>query len=183
MKRGWFVVIAGVAGLTGCASPVKDVSFDPVSGTGVVAIPENTDVWPTYYRSQAMARIQSRVGPAFEIIEEQEVVVGQTTTNSRQIEGDGGGTTASGRKMIFDLTTTRDLTEYRIAFRRKAPVSVTPPGTPGTTAPVVQTQYAPTTGGSVQPAGGLVPSVAPGPVVQPAGGLTTTCPDGKCSNR
>jgi len=192
MSRGSFggpfvtwVMFAVVAAASGCASPAKDISFDPATGTGVVAIPDNTDVWPTYNRSQALALIQSRVGPDFEIIEEQTVVIGQTTSNDRQVNTQ----TPSERKRILpteiemkfirDMTTTRDLTEYRIAYRRK-PMAAAPAPASGS---VVQTHYQSGTTGT-PPAGGIVPSVAPGPVLRPAGDAPSAgCTDGKCTSK
>ncbi len=181
MKRVVLGVAVLVAGVSGCASPAKDVSFDPATGSGVVSIPANTDVWPTYNRSQAISLIQSRLGPNFEIVEEREVVTGQTTSNNRQINTEQTVNSQipvlpAEKQTITDTSTTRDVTEYRIAYRKRST-----PATPG--GDVVQTQYQSGSGG-VQQAGGLVPSVAPGPIVRPAGGLTGKgCPDGKCYNR
>ncbi len=190
MRRGSFggsfviwAVFAVVAGTAGCASPAKDISFDPATGTGVVAIPDNTDVWPTYNRSQALALIQSRVGPDFEIIEEQTVVIGQTTSNDRQVNtqtlNDRNRILPTEMKFIRDMSTTRDVTEYRIAYRRKPMASATPPATGN----VIQTHYQSGATGT-PPAGGIVPSVAPGPVLRPAGDVPSTgCTDGKCINK
>jgi hypothetical protein len=163
-----------VAGLSGCVSPVKEISFDQATGTGVVAIPANTDVWPTYNRRQAFAAIQHRVGPDFEIIKEDRVVTGQQTHNNQQVNADP----AFNRQTVQNTTTTNDVTEWWITYRRKAaPVVNSLPGMSGTTlgqrpvGNVHQTQFVPGIAGSaVFNAGGPIPSVQPGAGVVPAVG-------------
>lgn len=168
MKRILFVVAAMVVGLSGCASPARYVEMQ--SDSGVVAIPANTDVWPTFYRTRALEKIQEHVGPNYEIIDQRQVTTGQTTVNNQQVNATG----------VSGVTTTQETTEWRIAYRKKqGSGSVTPtmPGMPGASG-VQQTQFRPGMGtGGVQPAGGMqpqgapvnpvVPSVAP---VNPAGG-------------
>src|SRR5262249_44480675 len=48
MNRLLLLAAAVVAGLSGCASPAHDVSWNPQTGVGVVSIPDNTDMFPTY---------------------------------------------------------------------------------------------------------------------------------------
>jgi hypothetical protein len=55
MTRVMFGVAAVLAGLSGCASPAKYVSKDSLNASGVVAIPADTDVWPTSNRRAALA--------------------------------------------------------------------------------------------------------------------------------
>jgi hypothetical protein len=156
MTRVTFGVLAVLAGLSGCASPAKYVSKDSQTASGVVAIPANTDTWPTYNRRAALALIEKHVGPNFEIIEEREVATGQRTTNNQQVNGN----------QAFGETTTQDVTEWRIAYRKKSgpPTGITPVGG-------MQPVRLPGGAGAVQPAGGLVPSMAPGAGVIPAGGV------------
>ena len=191
MNRTLLGVAALVAGLSGCATPAKDISFDAATGSGVVAIPANTDAWPTYNRSQAMALIQSRVGADYEIVEEREVVTGQTTSSNRQIDtqqtvNPNIPILPAEKKTISDTQTTRDVTEYRIAYRKKAggydPRTGFKNEMGGVPANGVRQAQFQGDAGGVQNAGGLVPSVAPGPIVRHAGGINAGCPDGKCPN-
>jgi hypothetical protein len=66
-------VAAGLLGLVGCTSArYVQVTRDG----GIVAIPENTNVWPTYYRDKAMALIQEKCPDGYEIVWEEEAVTG-----------------------------------------------------------------------------------------------------------
>lgn len=175
MTRVALGVAAAVAGLSGCASPAKEISFDPQTGSGVVAIPSNTDAWPTYNYTHAKELIQKRVGPNFEVVEEGQVVTGQQTVNNQQVTGD----------LAWGATTTSDVTEWRIAYRKRPGAAAAGgPLMPGMQ-PVQQTQYPPgkgaaaaAVGSGVHPAGGIVPSAAPGGGVIRAGG---TVPGGKAN--
>jgi hypothetical protein len=171
MTRMLLLVAAVTAGLSGCATPARDISWDPLSGTGIVAIPANSNMFPTYYRNEALALIEKRVGPNYEIVEEREVPIGQTTLNNQQLNNDS----------MLGITTTKNLTEYHIAYRKKALPTTVTPGLPGAGS-IQQTQFRPGTGGvgtgGVQPAGGMLPPGAPGNTlvpsvapVNPAGGL------------
>jgi hypothetical protein len=159
MNRLLFGVAAVVAGLSGCASPARYVNQQ--GDTGIVAIPADTDIWPTYYRTRALEKIREHVGPNYEIIDQGEVVTGKTTMNSQQVNNGH----------VSGVMTTQDTKEWQIAYRKKhAPAGMT--GLPGMGG-VQQTQYRPAAGlgSGVQPAGGfgqpgapgnsLVPSVAP----------------------
>jgi hypothetical protein len=149
MKRVVGLVAAVVAGLSGCASPARYVERS--GDVGVVAIPANTDAWPTRYRSEAIGLIRKHVGPDFEIVEEKEVAVGTRTNNNQQVNREQTFNSAvpflpAEKQTVTNSTTTTDVTEWRIAYRRKpapepmmhgaAPGSLMPAG--GTT---VQTQY------------------------------------------
>lgn len=61
---------------------------------GVVGIPENTSVWPGYYRAQADVLMQKHFPEGFEVVRAEEVVEGSRTltvngTNSAQIDTEG----------------------------------------------------------------------------------------------
>src|SRR5262249_42867315 len=78
------------------------------------------------------------------------------------------------RQSVNNTTTTQDVTEYRIAYRKKTGPSTIggalPNGISG--AGVQQTQYRQMGAGTgVQSTGGIVPSVGPGGAVTPAGGI------------
>lgn len=164
MNRILFAAAAVVAGLSGCQSPARYV--DMQADAGVVAIPADSDVWPTYYRTRALEKIREHVGANYEIIGQGEVPTGKTTINSQQMSND----------RISGVTTTQDTKEWQIAYRKKAlPTTVTNgmPNMPGMGG-VQQTQYRPGAGLGAQPAGGIIPPGAQGnnlaPSVAPAGG-------------
>src|SRR5690606_31215537 len=92
---------------------------------GVIAIPNNTDHWPSHHRREAIALIQKHVGPDYEILEEREVVTGQATQNNQQVNTEQTANRRNpnlpGEKQTVTGTVTQsDITEWRIAYRRKA---------------------------------------------------------------
>jgi hypothetical protein len=145
MKRGVAVaLVVCLAGAGGCKSPARIVSLNRQDGSGTVAIPNNTDSWPTHYRSAAEDLIAKEVGPSYRILSEGEFVKGK----SRQLNLDGNSATYTQQK----------LTEYRITF-----VRVPGPGVP---------QLAPNVAGVVQtggrgPAAGQAPPPGKTPVATP----------------
>lgn len=171
MKRVLVLAAAVVAGLSGCASPARFVEKTP--DAGVIAIPANTDAWPTHYRREALARIAEHVGPDFEIVEEREYVTGEAVVHSQQTDRQAAVDPAAPnrpaeRQTTSAMTTTRDTTEYRIAYRKRPGAAGGVPGQPN----VVQTQYRGTGAapGGVTPAGGL----PAGPPVGAGGGVGPT---------
>lgn len=148
-----------VAAVAGCASSSARYVAKDADG-GVVAIPADTDVWPSHNRRAAEELIRRHVGPDFEVVREGEVVTGQATNHDQKVQRDKTFNTTNPflpaeKQTIDTTTTTRDLTEYHITYRRRAG-GVLPAGGVGT----------PT--GGVVPAGG---PTAPGGAVKPAGGL------------
>lgn len=159
MNRILFAMAAVVTGLSGCASPARYVERSPAGDTGVIAIPANTDTWPMHYRSEAMALIQKHVGPSFEIVDEKEVVVGNRTDNNQFVKREQAFTNPfTGpveKDTITNTTSTHDITEYRIAYRKRSgpvvqdinhrgtPTGLTPAQSPATppAGGVTQTQY------------------------------------------
>ena len=162
MKRGSvsaLVLALAVAG--GCASPAKYVEKRGDSGT--IAIPNNTDTWPSHNRREALALIQKHVGVNYEILEEREVVVGQSTNNNQQVNTEDTFNREipfqpAQKQTINTTTTQRDITEWRIVYRRKADAT----GAPMTTQP---------TGNVLAPAGGVPGASNVVPNVQPVGAV------------
>src|SRR5262249_17477636 len=138
---------------------------------GIIAIPNNTDVWPNYNRREALALIQKHVGPNYEILEEREVVVGQSTRNDQQVNTEQTVNRTipflpAHKQTISNTTTQHDITEWRIVYRRvPGPMTGLPgqPGAGGVPAGGVPTGSVPA--GAV-PAGGVPVGVTPS--VQPA---------------
>jgi len=180
MNRLVFGVAALVAALSGCASPARYV--ERTGESGVVAIPANTDVFPSYNRSEAMALIQKHVGSNFEIVEEHEVATGKRTFNDQQVNNEQTWNTSNpllpaNKQSVQNTTTTQDVTEWRIAYRKKVPTSIGSAPRGSSVAPAGGTQAASPVGvnsAAVQPAGGIVPPVGPTSSVVPAGPLAPT---------
>ena len=100
---------------------------------GIVAIPANTDAWPSNHRSGAMKLIEQHVGPSYDILEEKEVATGQTTTNNQNTNKEATFNTSipflpAEKQTTTTTTTTRDVTEYRIHYRKRTGVAVGAPG-------------------------------------------------------
>jgi hypothetical protein len=182
MNRLVVGVAALVAALSGCASPARYV--ERTGDTGVVAIPANTDSFPNYNRSEAMALIQKHVGGNFEIVEEREVATGKKTFNDQHVNNEQTWNTSNpllpaNRQTVQNTTTTQDVTEWRIAYRKKVPTSIGAGSLGSAVAPAGGMQSrAPVGAGvsSVQPAGGIIPSVGPASTVVPAGPLAPVNP-------
>ncbi len=182
MNRFVMGVAALVASLAGCASPARYV--ERTGETGVVAIPANTDSFPSYNRSEAMALIHKHVGANFEILEEREVATGKRTLNDQQVNNEqtwnmSNPLLPANKQTVQNTTTTQDVTEWRIAYRKKVPTSIgsSPVGSAVTPAGAVQSR-APvgTAPSNVQPAGGIIPSVGPATGVVQAGPLAPVNP-------
>jgi len=161
MNRILLAVAAVVTGLSGCAGPARYVERS--GDVGVVAIPANTDAWPTHYRSEALALIERHVGPNFEIVDEKEVAVGSRTNNNQQVKREQAFTNPfTGpveKDTVTNTTTTHDITEWRIAYRKRVgpmPLGFNAPTPPGG---VTQTQYlSGSDPAGVVPAGGTAPA-------------------------
>jgi hypothetical protein len=150
------VALIGFTAFTGCAN-ARFVKTD--QGEGVVAMPANTNCWPTYYRDHAEALIRQKCPAGYEVVYEEEAVVGQTAHTHTETEtnpsptlnlgghnsehGSGGfagvavplGTTEEKSRQT---TTYEDNTEWRIYYKAKAPGPPAPAGQvppPGSFAP------------------------------------------------
>ena len=153
-------VVMVVASLTGCGTSARYV--DKRGDTGIVAIPENTDMWPTHYRRSALELIQQHVGPDYVIVEERRVVTGVSSTNNQQIQRDKMAGPFPNqppveRDTVSNSTTNRDITEYQITYQRRKPGMPVPGLVPA---------------GGIPPAGGLQQTGGPIPSVLPVGGPT-----------
>jgi hypothetical protein len=149
-----FVALIGLAALTGCAN-ARYVKTD--QGAGVVAMPANTNCWPTYYRDHADALIRQKCPSGYEVVYEEEAVVGQVAHTHTETETTpsptlnfGGGKTETNREGNSEhgsgafaglavplgkteeksrqTTNTQDVTEWRIYYRAKSPGPPAPAG-------------------------------------------------------
>ncbi len=177
MKRGIaFALLGALSFAGGCASPARIVSYNPADGSGVVAVPDNSNCFPFYYKDKAMALIQEKAGPNFILGPGSEVVTGQSTqtsqeTDTQQTQNRKNPNVPGERQTVTGSVTQKNITEYRYSFTRgPAPV-----GSALTSTGV--TSGLPPAGG-VTPAGGVgqlppgtVPSVLPVGGTQPVSGM------------
>ncbi len=87
------VVLCALAA-SGCAASGQARYVYQDGQYGVVGIPENTSVWPSYYRAQADVLMQKHFPDGFEVVRAEEVVEGSRTltvngTNSAQLDTEG----------------------------------------------------------------------------------------------
>jgi hypothetical protein len=117
-----FVLVVSV--LPGCMGGARVIRND--ASSGVVVIPENTNVWPTYYRDAAIDAVRKEHGTNVEIVwgRGEEKVVGTETRNEqlvdRRVRGDEkkpGGEVVKNT----NVTTTTDKMEYHLTYQVKVP--------------------------------------------------------------
>src|SRR5262245_48825273 len=150
MKRVLILIAAAwAASGVGCANARY---VQKAGDEGVVSVADNSDVWPTYNRSNALKLIEQHVGPDYEVVEEGEVVTGQSTVNTQNTNREATANKkfpylTGERETTTATSTTSDLKEYRIHYRRKP--------------------LGPSIGGGLAPAGGVPPATGG---VQPASG-------------
>lgn len=99
-----------LAGVCGCASNAVHYVTD-TEGGGVVGIPTNSDIWPTFYRSKALELIAAKC-PNYDILHEEEVTLPQNDYNA---PNDNPRYEYTGALMRLP-----DPTEYQITFRCRA---------------------------------------------------------------
>ncbi len=95
----------------GCVG-ARYVSLGPEGG--IVAVPENTNVWPTFYRDKAEALMRDACPEGYVIEHQGEVTVGSRTSEYT------GAPDASVSSLLKSGKTTevRPLTEWQIVFHR-----------------------------------------------------------------
>ncbi|WP_439620404.1 hypothetical protein [Gemmata sp.] len=185
MTRLVLLVAAGVAGLSGCATQARYV--ERTADSGVIAIPENTDTFPSFSRSEALSLIEKHVGPNYDIVEERPVAT--QVPNRRNLQAETEFVRSPNRITPSTATDprtpvaegTHEVTEWRIAYRKRTGSWLSDGGLTTSAAAltpaageVQQTQYqSGAVHASVVNAGGIVPSVAPGGGVVTADGTGT----------
>jgi hypothetical protein len=90
--------------------------------TGVVAIPKNDDSWPAHNREHAEALMKERCPRGYQVVSEEEVVVGQVQHTHTNVDRTGDPTLAALHiapvtTKTNETTTTTDVKEWRITFR------------------------------------------------------------------
>ena len=103
----------------GCAA--RQVMKEP--DYGVVAIPQNSNRWPTKYRDKADELMVQHFPAGYQILREEEVVVGQTTHYDEEEERADveliDGLLSVGASDRSGTATTTDVTEYHIHYTRR----------------------------------------------------------------
>ena len=150
-----------VAGLSGCASPARVIRQD--ASSVVVAIPDNTNSWPFYYRDaadQAAAEfIHDPVVTRFERVKVGEQTTSTADTTRREL----GGVRSFGDVVTSTNTVTlSDRFEYHFEYRSNGPVhrpSTISPPVPGGPAASLAPQGPMTAGDAPKPA--VIPPILP----------------------
>ena len=148
MVGRWAVLCFPVVFGIGCMN-AKIIERDPLAKRAVVAVPDNTNSWPSRNRRHAEELMAKEFPGGYVIEKEQYVVTGQITHTSTNTERHGVPVlSAVGLGPTFEdqATTTKaeDVKEWRIWFRAKD-------------APPVQTVYP---AGGPAPPGGVIPAKA-----------------------
>jgi len=186
MARLLLGVVAMVAGLSGCAAPPRYVSKASETAPGVVAIPDDTDDFPSYNLRSAKELIVKDVGPNYEIVEQKLVTVQRPNVRNQHAQTErvrqpGQINPFTNEPPATDGPSTHEVSEWQITYRRTNGPTNAGDGS------IQQTQYrSGSTPNAVYQAGGIndiVPSCAPGGGVVPAGGCPGGCPTGKCNIR
>jgi len=114
----WLVVLATLS-INGC-STARMVSTSPAGGC--VAVADNSDSWPTYNMTKARELMQKQCPTGYKIIREEEVVVGQTTTNNTEASTKEvplvKGLVMDVQQTTRNTTSVRDQTEWRIWYQK-----------------------------------------------------------------
>ena len=115
-----------VAGLSGCASPARVIRQD--ASSVVVAIPDNTNLWPFYYRDAAdraaAEHIHDPVVTRFERVKVGEQATTMADTTRREL----GAHRSFGDVITSTNTVTlSDQFEYHFEYQSRGPVRVASP--------------------------------------------------------
>jgi hypothetical protein len=170
---GTFVFV--VAGLSGCASPARVI--DSGNSRVVVAIPDNTNTWPYYYRDEAQRAAGEYIHEPV-LVTSSRVKVGEQLTNTQDTTRRDLGKDRKFGEVVSSTNSTSvaDKYEYHLEFRSRGPVTVT------TSDPLNGPAKPPTVTGwtPVTPAGGTTPAGTPeigrqqpAPVLQPPPGAAS----------
>ena len=121
------IFVTGMLLLTGCTS-ARFLSLD--ADHGIVAIPNNTNSWPTNYRRSADELLRERFPQGVVIDHEEETVVRQDVTVDRSGNGDSLLFKVFGIGSESRTEHTNNITEWHIYFHTKdapAPAALVKP--------------------------------------------------------
>jgi hypothetical protein len=136
------MVLVGCAGVFGCAGSPHFLEVD--AGGGVLAMPSNSNCWPSYYRENADKMLKSRFPSGYTIVREEEVVVGVSSQTTGQTQTDrppsmvvGGSSKPGGFAGVAvplgqthttheETTTYHAQTEWRMVVRANGPAGAVP---------------------------------------------------------
>lgn len=136
-------ILIVVLAAAGCASTTARTILKD-RDSGVVAIPDDTDKFPDYNRSQAIELIREHVGREYEIVKEEEYVLGPTVKNETRFTRRPVLNWLLPWKLAEDAkatntSTTTNNTEYRIHYQRAAAANkVTPAAATGELPPLTE---------------------------------------------
>jgi len=160
-----FVLV--VAGLSGCATPARVVDSDRTKV--VVAVPDNTNTWPFYYRDEAQRAASEMIQDPV-LVSSTRVKVGEQMTNTQDTTRRDFGQKDKPKfgEVVTSTNTTSvsDKYEYHLVFVSQSPLQFTPPGKSGTPQPPVPNGPPLNTAGGVGATGtegGLKPANYPAP--------------------
>jgi len=136
-KKGlFFVCLLNSACCLGGCSQVRLVQ--ETADGGVVAIPNNTNQWPTYYRNRAENLMKRKCPEGYVVVGEQDAIDNPAARDGRKpnedFEYEGG----------YIRLTTYNRREHRIAFRSAAAAKGAPLPFPGTLPQTPSSPGAPT---------------------------------------
>src|SRR5262249_49552127 len=116
------VMVFGLLFGSGCSSGARMVQWGPEGG--VVAIPSNSNAWPSSYPDRAEALMKQGCPAGYVVDREAEVVVGHTTSTQSHTDTDGppalnvGGLVnvplGETHARTHETTSEHDVTEWRI---------------------------------------------------------------------
>jgi hypothetical protein len=119
------LIVVSIAFSVGCAAH----HVRKEGNEGIVAVPDDSNVWPTYNHDRAIKLIQEHVGPDYEIIKQEMVVSGQYTTNNQQvtqvpvaIDPDLPFLTRN-QQVVTNNQVVQDKHEWYIYYRKRGPSS------------------------------------------------------------
>jgi len=113
-------LVVVVAGLSGCATPARIIRQDPSSV--VVAVPDNTNVWPYYYQDEARQLAGGYIKDPM-LISSQRVKVGeQTTSTTDTTRRDSNGKSFGDMITSASMTSVSDKYEYHLEYRSSSPL-------------------------------------------------------------
>jgi hypothetical protein len=119
-SRLWALGVGVLLALAGCTN-ARLVSTDATGGC--VAVPNNSNVWPTFYHDQALALIRQSCPDGYAIDHEEEAVVGQTVHATTSTDKAGSPLAAAvglapAQDQVNTTTTSTNQTEWRIWYKR-----------------------------------------------------------------